>query len=251
MHPDPAFQGRVRAAAGKEFALQIVAGWKELGAALRTTPLVALAIVDPYTGAGPQAELCSELRRMLREFPSVAMLAALLLRLDCHADLRMLGEWGISDIISLAADDIAAIRQLLRSARGRPLQSLLRRALPDTVSGRGRAIMQMAADVVAAGGQAADLARQLHLSMRTLNRWCAAEGLTTPRRLLAWIRILLAAELLDGSGRSIESVALACGYASDSGLRRAFQDFLGANPKTLRRGDAFTAASREFRNSLN
>ena len=35
--------------------------------------------------------------------------------------------------------------------------------------------------------------------------------------------MLLAAELLDDPGRTISDAALACGYASDSSLRRAFE----------------------------
>jgi len=41
-------------------------------------------------------------------------------------------------------------------------------------------------------------------------------------------------------------VAFACGYSSDSSLRRAMQDFLGTIPTTLRRQGAFPQASRLF-----
>jgi AraC-like DNA-binding protein len=42
------------------------------------------------------------------------------------------------------------------------------------------------------------------------------------------------------------SVAYACGYSSDSSLRRAMQDFLGTIPTTLRREGAFSRAARLF-----
>jgi len=45
-------------------------------------------------------------------------------------------------------------------------------------------------------------------------------------------------------------VAFACGYSSDSSLRRAMQDFLGTIPTTLRREGAFSRASRLFLEEL-
>ena len=99
----------------------------------------------------------------------------------------------------------------------------------------------MGARVIATAGRGAklDLARQLRLSRRTLLRWCKRAELPPPRKLLAWMRILLAAELLDDPGRTVLTVAHACGYASDSGLRRVTQKFVGASPSELRRRGAF------------
>ena len=65
------------------------------------------------------------------------------------------------------------------------------------------------------------------------------------------MRILLAAVLLDDPGRTVLSVAHACGYASDSSLRRAMQDFLGTGPSALRREGAFGRASRVFLGELS
>jgi transcriptional regulator GlxA family with amidase domain len=114
------------------------------------------------------------------------------------------------------------------------------------LSGRARLLMMTAAEVVAAGARGRELARRLHLSERTVLRWSTRAGLPPPRRLLAWMRMLLAASLLDDPGRSVLSVAHACGYASDSSLRRAMQDFLGTGPTALRREGAFVRAAAVF-----
>lgn len=90
----------------------------------------------------------------------------------------------------------------------------------------------------------------LYLSPRTLLRWCERAELPPPRRILVWMRVLMAAELLDDPGRTVSSVADACGYSSDNSLRRALQDFLQTTPTTLRRDGAFTAASRAFLKDL-
>jgi transcriptional regulator GlxA family with amidase domain len=153
----------------------------------------------------------------------------------------------VSDILAIGEDDTPrGIMHRLRSAQGRPLQNLLQQVLPQALSGRARTVLMTAAEVVCGGGRGSDLARALHLSERTVLRWSRRAQLPPPRRVMAWMRILLAASLLDDPGRTVLSVAFACGYASDSSLRRAMQVFLGMVPTTLRRQGAFSLASRHF-----
>jgi AraC-like DNA-binding protein len=251
MHLCVKFRARVRKAAGRDFAVEIIPSWEVLRESLRGASPAALVVADPYQHTDRQPHLSPELRAVLREFPSIAVLAAVETQSGRRqADLRTLGQWGVMEIILVEEDDTLAITRLLRSVRGRPLQSLLERSLPVNTTGRARSILNAAAEIAATGGQSEELARTLNVSMRTLLRWCESVGLPPPRQLLAWMRILLAAELLDHPGRTVEDVASACGYASDSGLRRVFSDFLGTNPKTLRKGSAFTTASRAFRRAL-
>lgn len=236
---------------------QAVANWDSLHEAVRESPPAALVVVDPYegvAGAGRNggSELAPSLRALLAEYPSTAVLAALEVRPERFDDLRTLGRWGVVQVIALDHDDTPyAISQRLRAARGRPLRALLEEVLPPETSGRARAVLEAATDVVTAGEHGRDLAGSLHLSRRTLLRWCQRAGLPAPRRLLAWIRVLLACELLDDPGRSVLSVAHTCGYSSDSGLRRITQKFLSASPSDLRDRGAFRHAAAAFVEALN
>jgi len=256
MHADPAFRDRVRQACGNDYHFQSLGDWDALHEAVRESPPAALVVVDPYerglAGRGVRASLAAELRTLLTEYPSTAVLAALEVRPDRFDDLRMLGKWGVVQVISLDHDDTPfSISQRLRAARGRPLRALLEEVLPPETSGRARAIVEAATDVVTVGEHGRDLAGSLHLSRRTLLRWCQRAGLPAPRRLLAWMRVLLACELLDDPGRTVLSVAHTCGYSSDSGLRRITQKFLGASPTELRDGGAFRRAADAFVAELN
>lgn len=249
LHPDAAFREQVRRAGGKRFDYLEVGTWDELRELVRTAPPAALIVVDPYEPGGD--ELSSALRALLLEFPSATVVTALGLRPDRYRDLRTLGAWGVSDIIVRGEDDTTeAIGRRLRGIQGRPLQSLLERSLPPNTSGQARALLMAAAEVVSTGGQAKELARMLYLSPRTLLRWCERAELPPPRRILVWMRVLMAAELLDDPGRTVSSVAHACGYSSDNSLRRALQDFLDTTPTILRREGAFTAAARAFLQDL-
>ncbi|HEX5520620.1 MAG TPA: helix-turn-helix domain-containing protein [Longimicrobiaceae bacterium] len=247
LHPDAAFRARVRRAGEEEYEYHDVADWESLVEAVETTPPAALIVVDPYARANGNKVLSPLLRTLLAQFPSLAVVAALEVTPSRFEDVRVLGQWGVVQVIALDHDDTQqAVARRLRAARGRPLQALLEQTLPADASGRARAIIEAAADIVAVGGHGRDLARELFLSRRTLLRWCKRAGLPPPRTLLAWMRVLQAAELLDDPGRSVLSVAHICGYSSDSGLRRITQKFLGASPSAMREQGAFKLAARAF-----
>ena len=257
MHSDATFRDRVKQACGSDYRFLAVPDWEALHEAVRDSPPAALVVVDPYDG-GPEAKrngksaLSPALRTLLTDYPSTAVLAALEVRPERFDDLRTLGKWGVVQVISLDHDDTAfSISQRLRGARGRPLRALLEEVLPPETSGRARAILEAASDVVTVGEHGRDLAGALHLSRRTLLRWCQRAGLPAPRRLLAWMRVLLACELLDDPGRTVLSVAHTCGYSSDSGLRRITQKFLDSSPTELREVGAFRFAAKEFVKVLN
>jgi AraC-like DNA-binding protein len=252
LHPDPAFRERVRQASGVDFDYQSVPDWDTLLDVIRDSPPAALVVVDPYARNGTgEGGLAQPLRQLLAEYPSTAVLAALDVRPDRFDDLRTLGRWGVVQVITLDHDDTPhSIARRLHSARGRPMRALLEEVLPPETTGRARAILEAATDVVTAGEHGRDLAGALNLSRRTLLRWCQRSGLPAPRRLLAWMRVLLACELLDDPGRTIASVAYTCGYSSDSGLRRITQKFLGASPSELRDSGAFRAAAAAFLKEL-
>ena len=252
MHSNGAFRDLVRRVTRHAFDCTILPDWESLRAIIPDAPPAALLIVDPYaSGSKDGLQLSQELRALLWEFPSATVVAAMELRSGRSHDVRTLGEWGVTDIIAIGEEDThEAINRRLRAAQGRPLQNLLQRCLPASMSGRARTLLMAAAEVVSMGGRGRDLARSLHLSERTVLRWTERAALPPPRRLMAWMRILLAASLLDDPGRTVLSVAYACGYSSDSSLRRAMQDFLDTVPTVLRREGAFSRASRTFLEEL-
>jgi AraC-like DNA-binding protein len=256
MHSDPAFRDRVRQACGSDYEYQAVRDWDALIQAVQESPPAALVVVDPYeprSFGNPNGDsvLSTALRSLLAEYPSTAVLAALEVRPERFNDLRTLGRWGVVQVISLDHDDTPfSISRRLQAARGRPMRALLEEVLPPETSGRARAILEAATDIVTLGEHGRDLAGSLHLSRRTLLRWCQRSGLPAPRRLLAWMRVLLACELLDDPGRTVLSVAHTCGYSSDSGLRRITQKFLNASPSDLRETGAFKVAADAFLKAL-
>jgi AraC-like DNA-binding protein len=247
-HHDPGVQARVRQAAERGSLVRIVSSWERLAQALRAAPLTAVALVDPH--AGTDGALAPELRAILRAFPCAVVVATVHTRRSSAADLRTLGEWGVAEVIAEDQDGAPEIARVLDAVRERPLHALIESYLPDELAPDARAILAAAADTAVAGGGARELARQLHVSVRTLVRRCERAALPCPRQLLGWMRILLAAELMEDPTRPMDSIALACGYASDAGLRRALRDFVHSNPRTMRKAAPFAVASRAFLQAL-
>lgn len=138
----------------------------------------------------------------------------------------------------------------LLAISGLTLQRHIEQILPPNVGGAARSILAAAAGAVAEGRQGEELARTLQISPRTLSRWCRRAALPPPKQLLGWMRVLLAAELLDDSGRTVSEVAAACGYAADSSLRHALRGFLGMSPSELRDRGAFSTAANAFVSAL-
>jgi AraC-like DNA-binding protein len=247
LHPDPALHRLLRGLPGRAFSVHAVPDWEALERAVRDAPPSVVAIVDPARGAEHGEFPADPLRRLLEAFPSVPVFAVVDGGEQTPVALRTLGAWGVAQVVTAAHDDtIAALLHRLDAAQGRSLRRGLAATLPPDTSGRARAIADTAAAVVAVGGQGRELARRLSLSRRTLLRWCDRAGLPPPRKLLAWLRVMLAAEMLDDPGRTVLAVAHACGYASDSGLRRVTRRFVGSSPAALRRVGAARRCTERF-----
>lgn len=231
--------------------MRLVPDWDELHTEVAAAPAGAVVLVDPFVGVAGAVHPSPDLAALLHRFPSTPVTAAVSPGHGSLDHLRKLGEWGVVQVIDLAEEDTAvAIRERLLAARGRPLRMMVEHALPNSITGPARSILVTAAAVASDGGFGAELARSLHITPRTLLRWCRRAGLPPPKRLMAWMRILLAAELLDDPGRTVSGAALSCGYAADTSLRQALRAFVAASPTELRARGAFNAVTAAFLGEL-
>lgn len=184
---------------------------------------------------------------ILERFPSVAVIPAFEARAERVDHLRGMMVAGVSEFLNLQLEDtpvLAAAR--IRNAFARPFKRRIDAALSGHAGVEARTILTAAAEVAVRGGGATGLAEAFGVRPKTLASWCASHGLPLPRRLLAWLRILLAAHLLGDAGRTRISVAAACGYGTDRSLRRIIQRFVGP-----RSGEPlFEAAARAFNGEL-
>lgn len=122
----------------------------------------------------------------------------------------------------------------------RALQLMLQRALPLTVLQyrRDRLLVRRVRQVLRTRAErlrsADDLARHLHVSVRTLHRQIREEG-SSLQSLKDEARRELAMELLCRSDRSVKQVAWTVGFRSEKSFARAFRQWTGKSPADYRR----------------
>jgi AraC-like DNA-binding protein len=253
LHGDRELHSALRTVANNQkLELRDFDTWEELSYAVALTPASALFVIDPWFGTDGTGSPAPELARMLERFPSLTVIAATEIGPDRVGSILELSSWGVVQVIDLLEESTpAALGRRISAARGRPLRALVEGALPDYTTAAARSILNTASTIVADGDQGIDLAVALGVTPRTLSRWCRKAGLPPPKRLLAWMRILLAAEFLDDPDRPVSVIAEACGYSADSSLRLALRRFAGSNPTELRDLGAFDTASAAFVEALS
>ena len=251
LHSDPALGDLLLRFSGGPYHVQRVPDWAALGRILRGSPPLTLVVVDPWEPGEGAPKLAGDLRDILRGTPGLTVVAALRIPPADAEVVTTLLDWGVADWIDLDREDTpAAVVRRLRTVEARPVERLIARALPRGVPSRSRALLTTAALVVARGGQVPDLAAALGVTTRTVPRWFARADLPAPRRLLAWLRLLIAADLLDDPRRSIESVARGVGYAGAAALKTGLRNILGMTPQELRDRGAFQTVAGEFSDEL-
>lgn len=245
-------EANLRQVIERPFSLHRMPDWPTLKHMLQSGPATAVCFADAMAFVGRHECLAEGLREIARDFPLLAVVACLRVRSQDGYVLRALQGWGVAEILDLDREQsAAAVARRLKEVEGVWAQRLFRRALPRTLSARGRTVLETVAHIAAQGGHVPELASALGIYKRTVPRWCAAAGVPEPRRMFTWIRLLLAADLLDNPARTIENVARVTGFASAASLKSTSKAFTGLAPSDLRVRGAFDAvaslARTEFR----
>lgn len=215
--------------------------WRDLIAAVKREPVVA-AVADLHAEPGKDGAL--RVLRFSQRYPRTPLL--IWGDLDGR-DLFRLGKAGAFDVI-LSPD--GANRALLTEHIGEATADHLARrvdqALMSRVGSEGRALVQAAAQRIPDGIQVPGLAELHEFSVSTLERRCEEWGLTTPGRILLWLRIIYGLHWLLEPGRSVESVATQIGYSSGAAFRRAVKVTLPGGGRSMRTDETLERAIAGF-----
>jgi AraC-like DNA-binding protein len=120
------------------------------------------------------------------------------------------------------------------------LRAMLKHALPLTVLQYRRdrllvpRVRRLLVERAEEANGAEEVARHLHLSVRTLHRHLRQEGASL-QRLKDEVRRERAVELLVRTERPVKQVARAVGFADEKSFSRAFRAWTGASPRAYRR----------------
>lgn len=229
--------------------VRTVATWTALVAVLREVGPPTVALVNPY--GEDETAPAPELFALLESFPSATVVCAFGTTAERVGDIRQMLQAGISGIVNLHVDTTPAVAaRHIHEAVGRPFKRQVEAALPHHLSADARHIVRAACEAVLFGGGVDEVADVFGVNSKTLSVWCRRFKLGPTRNLLVWVRLLLSAAMLEDRGRTVDRVALAVGYASGRGLRRAFEQTLGTAPRDIRNSGALSRVSQAFREHL-
>lgn len=235
------------------YTLQPAAGPDALRELVRFAPPSAVVLVRAPRGDAEVAEL----RELIRATPSVPVVAAVALREVTAGQVRGLLDAGVAEIATLdGSGGLRALVPTLRRGHARPLKRRIEERLPVWVPEDARTLIRAAAETVVDLGGREAFAHIFGVYVRTAADWCRELDLPPPRRLLGWVRVLLALALLEEGHRTVINVALACGYKDNSSLKRAIENFSGTPALASIRDqhfdpafDAFAAELRSLRHA--
>lgn len=207
---------------------------EELSTTLREvgTRVVAVLAEARDTRNNPVAPA---LTTLMTQFAAVPFLGYCGIGASHAEELRELARAGVHELVFRDIDDRPT---LLRAKLGRGIEAcagahVLRRLsaqLPDTLHG----IVAYCASFPRESHEIEKVALALGVHRKTLVNWCQRAHAPPPSTLVTWVRLLLAVEILQSPGHTIERVAHALEFASGSAFRNLCRRYFGRRPAELR-----------------
>lgn len=213
-------------------ALRTVTHMADLRDALAARPY-AMVVVEPRDADGvPTEEAIRALRARYPEVPVIGHVAA---QPGMSADVLALARAGVHELVVAGIDDVALVLRttLARAARRSTAERVLADVLP-LVPVAAVSVLRYCLEHATAAPDVPALARALGVSRQTLATRMRAAGLPGPRALSVWCRLLLAAELLAGEGRTVDQVALTLDFASANAFRNLLRRYADLGPADVR-----------------
>ena len=223
--PDSRARARLSDALARNHELRPVDTWAELFR-IALSARVTACIVDIYSPG--RAIPPRRLGLLRRRRPDLAIVVYSDFSRD-RLDPFELGRNGIDAVIDAGDDDPSVIRDAVARSLGSATAGAVANGLEGHLPAFHVEALRWAVENASSRPSSGALARDMGMSRTRLARQLRSLEAPPARELLLWGRLLHAARLLDRGG-TVEATALELGYASGSGLHRAFHRRVGFPP---------------------
>jgi AraC-like DNA-binding protein len=158
---------------------------------------------------------------------------------------------GVSQLVFQGVDDLkaslrsavnAALDQVSAVALGADLEPLI----PPTIVPFFRYCLEHARRDITVE----EVAAAMGVHRKTLVDRLKAARLPSPRAMIGWCRLLVAARLLDDPGRTVEQVALKLDFPSGAALRNMFKRYTGLRTTEVRENGGVRCLLHAFKREL-
>jgi AraC-like DNA-binding protein len=151
------------------------------------------------------------------------------------------GRAGMDEVIVRNSDDLAArIGEVLERHNFRRTADLINRGVGRRRNELLEKIVSASLRNIAGPFTVSSLASELGIPRRTLCKRIADDGLPPPSQLISWCRLIHAAECLQSTNCSVESIGIGLGFGSAAGLRNMLRRHSGMCCRELRTSAGLT-----------
>jgi AraC-like DNA-binding protein len=229
--PNGAQLQRVRTAVRDRHELVACSTWGDLREACESRP-IRLVIADLFATGNAAFD---GVRVIKRRWPRVTFIMYSTISPDRVHDAFDAGRQGVDVLVVADQDDTPrALLAHIEQAEARSLTAVLRESL--------QGVDELVQDAVLLSVSRAHerlspdgLAKLLALPRRTVSFRLEQAGFPSPRRLLTWGRLIMAANLMEDPNRAADRVSASLGFPSASAFRNMCQRYLHSTPSEIRR----------------
>ena len=190
-------------------------------------------------------------RRLRDEYPSVPVVMYLPMVALASGAVMDYARAGVSQLVFQGMDDFktslrSAVDAALDQVSAGALAAELEPLIPSTIVPFLRYCLEHARRNITVE----EVAAAMGVHRKTLVDRLKAARLPSPRAMIGWSRLLMAARLLEDPGRSIEQVALKLDFASGTALRNMFKRYTGLRTTEVRENGGVRCLLHAFKREL-
>lgn len=245
---DPIARARLTDALRGEATIRDCARLSEV-LAMVDTGLASIVVIDhrDYDGTSTLPAV----RLLIENYPSIPVVMYVALSNESSSQVLEYARAGVSQLIFQGVDDLrtpmrAAVNTAMDHASALALVDEFDRLVPANLVPFLRYALEHARRDI--GVEEAATAMGIH--RKTLVDRLRAARLPSPRTIIGWSRLLMAARLLDDPGRTVEQVALKLDFPSGTALRNMFKRYTGLRTSEVRENGGVRCVLHAFKRQL-
>jgi len=194
------------------------------------------------------ADATRTVRRLVKSWPRVAIVAYGTVGSQYSNDLRGLAAAGVHQFVFAGIDDDGvAFRAVLDAARqqcaAENVLASLSHIVPSTLHSMVEAALSKPEQITTVG----TLASSLGVVRGTIFNRCVRAWPISPEEMLTWTRLALVAYFLETTGCTVETIANRLSYASPNALRNTIKRYCGLRATEVREAGGLKCVVRALR----
>ena len=217
--------------------------------ALVESGLASLVVLDHRDFDG--SPTLPTVRRLRDEYPSVPIVMYLPMSAVISGAVMDYAKAGVSQLVFQGVDDLkASLRSAVDAALDQVSASTLSEELESLVPATIVPFLRYCLEHARRDFTVEEVAAAMGVHRKTLVDRLKAARLPSPRAMIGWCRLLVAARLLDDPGRTVEQVALKLDFPSGAALRNMFKRYTGLKTTEVRENGGVRCMLHAFKREL-